>query len=69
MGADTTPMLTVAAITAPEVDQAVAVVCLAFCSDPAARWTYPDPYTYLSYFPKIVRAFGGRALSMEPLTR
>jgi ribosomal protein S18 acetylase RimI-like enzyme len=61
MSADTTPMFTVAAISASEVDQAVAVICLAFSSDPAARWTYPDPHTYVSCFPRIVRAFGGKA--------
>jgi hypothetical protein len=61
MGMDTTPMLTVAAITAAEVDQAVAVICLAFSSDPTARWTNPDPHAYVSYFPKVVRAFGGKA--------
>jgi ribosomal protein S18 acetylase RimI-like enzyme len=43
------------------VDQAVALICLAFCADPAARWTYPDPHAYLSYFPRIVRAFAGKA--------
>ena len=62
-------MLTVATIKAPEVDQAVALICLAFSADPAARWTYPDPGAYLSYFPRIVRAFGGTALSMVPVTR
>jgi ribosomal protein S18 acetylase RimI-like enzyme len=61
MGTDTTPILTVAAISASELDQAVATICLAFSSDPAARWTYPDAYAYVSYFPRIVRAFGGRA--------
>src|SRR5688572_15543981 len=61
MGADTTPMLTVAAISTAEVEQAVAVISLAFSSDPAARWTYPDSHTYISYFPRVVRAFGGKA--------
>jgi ribosomal protein S18 acetylase RimI-like enzyme len=54
-------MLTVAAITTPEVDQAVAVMCLAFSSDPAARWTYPDPHAYISNFPKVVQTFCGKA--------
>jgi len=54
-------MFTVAAITAAQADQAVAVISLAFSSDPAARWTYPDPNAYLTYFPRLVRAFGGRA--------
>jgi ribosomal protein S18 acetylase RimI-like enzyme len=61
MSTDTTVMFPVAAITSSEVDQAVAVICLAFSSDPAARWTYPDPHAYISCFPRIVRAFGGKA--------
>jgi ribosomal protein S18 acetylase RimI-like enzyme len=35
---------------------------LAFSTDPGARWTYPDPHTYLRCFPEIIRAFGGKAL-------
>jgi ribosomal protein S18 acetylase RimI-like enzyme len=65
MGVNATPMLTVAAITRPEVDQAVAVLCLAFSSDPAARWTYPGPHAYVSYFPRFVRAFGGKAIEYD----
>ena len=42
-------------------EQAVAVIVLAFSSDPAARWSYPDPDQYLQHFPDIVRAFGGNA--------
>lgn len=61
MSTESTPALTVAAITPPEVDEAVAVICLAFSSDPAARWTFPDAHVYLSYFPKVLRAFGGKA--------
>jgi ribosomal protein S18 acetylase RimI-like enzyme len=41
--------------------QAIAVVVLAFSTDPMARWTYPDSHDYLTYFPQIVKAFGGRA--------
>ena len=61
MGANSTPMWSVAAVTAPEVDQVVGVISLAFSSDPAARWTYPDPHAYINYFPSLVRAFGGKA--------
>ena len=43
-------------------DQVVAAVVLAFGSDPVARWVYPDPHQFLSSFPDIVRAFGGKAL-------
>jgi hypothetical protein len=42
-------------------DQVVATIVLAFSSDPAVRWAYPDPHQFLSSFPDFVRAFGGRA--------
>ena len=61
MSTEAITTLAVAAITPSEVEQAVAVISLAFSSDPAARWTYPDPYQFLTHFPKIVRAFGGKA--------
>lgn len=34
---------------------------LAFVADPAARWVWPDPHTYLENFSKFAKAFGGRA--------
>jgi ribosomal protein S18 acetylase RimI-like enzyme len=55
--------LTVTAITQSDVEQAIAVITLAFSTDPAARWTYPDPQQYLTHFPAIVQAFGGKALT------
>jgi ribosomal protein S18 acetylase RimI-like enzyme len=45
----------------PEIDQCVALIVLAFSSDPAARWMYPDPHAFLEYFPRFVRAFGGKS--------
>jgi ribosomal protein S18 acetylase RimI-like enzyme len=63
MSTQQTPALTISTIGLPEVDEAVALICLAFSSDPAARWTYPNPHAYLSYFPRIVRAFGGKAFA------
>ncbi|HXG65336.1 MAG TPA: GNAT family N-acetyltransferase [Blastocatellia bacterium] len=47
--------------TTSDQDHTIAVIVLAFSTDPAARWTYPDPHDYLRYFPAIVRAFGGKA--------
>ena len=44
-----------------EQDQIVALIVLAFSSDPIVRWVYPDPHQFLSSFPDIVRAFGGKA--------
>ena len=49
--------------TASEAEQAVAVIVLAFSTDPAARWSYQDPHQYLTNFPTIVRAFGGKAFA------
>ena len=46
-----------------EADRALATILLAFGSDPAARWSYPDPRDYLRYFPDILRAFGGAAFT------
>jgi ribosomal protein S18 acetylase RimI-like enzyme len=60
---DTTMTLTVKAIAPSDADQAVSVIVLSFSTDPAARWTYPDPHQYLTHFPAIVRAFGGKALA------
>ena len=46
-----------------QAEGAVAAIVLAFASDPAARWSYPDPRDYLTHFPSLVRAFGGRAFA------
>jgi ribosomal protein S18 acetylase RimI-like enzyme len=42
-------------------EQAIAVILLAFATDPLTRWIYPDPHQYLRYFPDVVRLFGGNA--------
>ncbi len=41
----------------------VAVITLAFSTDPMARWTFPDPGTYLKIWPEIVRAFGDKGFA------
>ena len=52
------------ALTAPtEAEKAIAVIVLAFASDPMARWSIPDPAAYLAFFPAVVRAFGGNAFA------
>jgi GNAT superfamily N-acetyltransferase len=40
----------------------LAVLALAFGSDPPCRWAWPDPQQYLEAFPRFARAFGGSAL-------
>jgi ribosomal protein S18 acetylase RimI-like enzyme len=60
---DTTMTSSVTVTRASEAERAIAVIVLAFGSDPAARWSYPDPHRYLDHFPAIVRAFGGKAFT------
>jgi GNAT superfamily N-acetyltransferase len=51
--------------TATQADEAaaIAVVVLAFASDPITRWTWSDPGAYLAHFPAFVKAFGGRGFA------
>jgi len=48
---------------AAAADQAAAIdaLTLAFATDPATRWTWPEAKTYLAAFPRFARAFGGAA--------
>jgi GNAT superfamily N-acetyltransferase len=39
------------------------VITLAFSTDPMARWTFPDPATYLRVWPQVARAFGGNGFA------
>jgi GNAT superfamily N-acetyltransferase len=52
---------TIEAIQATDRQRAVATLTLAFSSDPVMRWGWPDPERYLSSWPPIADAFGGRA--------
>lgn len=47
--------------TARDEDAAIAVLTLAFSTDPMARWSMSDPAKYLAVFPKLAKAFGGSA--------
>jgi len=51
--------------TATAEDEAAvfAVLTLAFSSDPASRWTWPDPKTFIAAFPRFAKAFGGAAFA------
>lgn len=60
---DTEPANTIKDTSPSEAEQAVAVISLAFATDPAARWTFPDALAYLTHFPAMVRAFGGPAFA------
>ncbi|MBA4109007.1 MAG: GNAT family N-acetyltransferase [Leptothrix sp. (in: Bacteria)] len=52
--------------TATAADEAavISALVLAFSTDPAVRWTWPDPQQYLRNFPPFVKAFGGRAFAL-----
>ena len=50
--------------TVADAERCVAVLTLAFGSDPPCRWTWPDPHQYLEAFPRFARAFGSSALEL-----
>jgi ribosomal protein S18 acetylase RimI-like enzyme len=53
--------LGVTVATAADEAAVVDVLMLAFSSDPATRWTWPDPSAFLAAFARFARAFGGAA--------
>ncbi|WP_119080151.1 GNAT family N-acetyltransferase [Chitinophaga alhagiae] len=53
--------MTIKKASAPHQAGAIGVLTLAFSVDPMARWSLPDPESYLAIFPSIVKAFGGSA--------
>lgn len=54
---------TVRSATAEDEQAVIALLTLAFAGDPATRWTWPDPATYLRAYPRFVAAFGGAAFA------
>lgn len=57
----TIPIIKIA--TTSDEAPAIAVVVLAFSTDPTARWTWPDPQQYLMHFPDFVNALGGKSFT------
>lgn len=53
--------LEVQVATAAERDAVGAILTLAFSGDPASRWTWPEPKTFIEAFPHFASAFGGAA--------
>lgn len=45
-------------------DAALATLTLAFVTDPAARWSWPQANDFLRSFPLLARAFGGRSFAL-----
>ena len=60
---------TIEVTTAGDDAAAIDVIVLAFGNDPAARWTWPDPHVFLTYFPRFVRMFGGAAFTHDAAYR
>lgn len=58
----TTETIQVKTAALSDRDRAIGAVVLGFSADPVARWSYPEPYDYLNFFPRVVDAFGGNAL-------
>jgi GNAT superfamily N-acetyltransferase len=50
---------------ASEQDHVIATIALAFSSDPAGRYLYPDPHQFFSHFLEFVRIFGGKAFEHD----
>lgn len=54
----------VRAASAADEERLIAALTLAFGSDPATRWSWPEPKVYLDAFPRFARAFGGGAINL-----
>jgi hypothetical protein len=48
---------------ATDEDRAIATVTMAFTNDPVARWVLRDPDLYLTYWPRVVKAYGAAAFA------
>ena len=46
---------------ATDEDRAIATLTMAFSNDPVTRWVLPDANQYLTFWPRLVRAFAGAA--------
>jgi GNAT superfamily N-acetyltransferase len=42
-------------------ERVISAIVRAFINDPAARWSWPDPHVYLTYFTEFANVFGGKA--------
>lgn len=50
-------------VLAHREELAIAPLVLAFASDPAVRWMYPEPHQFRTFFPRFAHAFGGKAFA------
>ena len=51
--------------TEAEAERVIDVFVLAFSTDPAARWSWPDPHGFLTHFRELVKALGGKAFAQK----
>jgi GNAT superfamily N-acetyltransferase len=51
------------AATASDEASIIDVLVRAFSADPVAQWIWPDSHQYYMYFPRFVKAFGGKAFT------
>ena len=49
---------TVSAAKAEDRERVVSAIVLAFVSDPVARWAWPEPHHYLTYFAEFTTQNG-----------
>lgn len=59
---DTAPV--VYSIDEASSEAAFAALVLAFSTDPAARWSWPQPDDFLRNMPLLARAFGGKSFGL-----
>jgi GNAT superfamily N-acetyltransferase len=55
---------TILATSSVNEEHALAALVLAFTTDPAVRWMYPDAHQFRIFFPRFARAFGGKAFTL-----
>ncbi len=53
----------IASVGKTDEAKAIAIIALAFATDPMMRWSFADDAVYRDVAPKFIRAFGGRAFT------
>ena len=54
---------TIKSATTADEEAVIAVITLAFSTDPVVRWIYPNLQQYLTAMPLLVKAVGGKAVT------
>jgi hypothetical protein len=47
-------------VKAQDRERVVSAIVLAFVCDPVARWAWPEPHAFLTYFKEFTNVFGGK---------